>query len=191
MWRLAWWSCRGRSCGGGEARSVSGPWRSGFGLAGTCCCRGLVEGLRVSWIVWWALFVSLWAACGLRLSVGTGVACGCSCSACGTSCGAAVTGVRDNGGAWWAVAGWGWLVLRAEGGLLLALGGWAAAGLACESGEWSLLSSSAVETSSGGADFRLGERVRVGCDGLLSDLEGFRCLSSVEAVALLIPRVGV
>ena len=55
-------------------------------------------------------------------------------------------------------------------------------GLAWEGGLWSFLSASGVEKSLVGAACKLGERVRVGCDGLLSGLESFRFLSSVVAV---------
>ena len=57
--------------------------------------------------------------------------------------------------------------------------------LACEAGLSSCLSAFGVVGLLAAAACRLGERVREGCDGLLSGLEGFRFLSSVTAVALL------
>ena len=89
------------------------------------------------------------------------------------------------------MAGWCWLGFVPGGGLLLVLGGCKIAKFAYVAELPACWSALGMVELLAVAACRLGERVREGCDGLLSAFEGIRFSSSVKAVALPVTSWGV
>ena len=89
------------------------------------------------------------------------------------------------------MAGWCWLGFVPGGGLLLVLGGCAPARFACVAELPVCWSAFGVVELLAVAACWLGERVREGCDGLLSAFEGIRFAASVTAMSLSGTSLGV